>query len=134
MKASLPPHIFEEAMKPPSQKGVIMLNHKKLKCYEMALYVARSVPSITRSWPRGTGYLIDQLRRAVSSIVLNIAEGNGRNQPKERMRFFAIARASAAESSSIMDIAEALKYIDNRTYEEIQDKLLQIVKILYKLR
>ncbi len=111
-----------------------MLNHKKLKCYEMALNIARNVPSITRSWPRGTSYLIDQLRRAVSSIVLNIAEGNGRRLTNERKRFFSIARASATETSSIIDIAEALKYIDNRTYQTIQDGLLQIVKILYKLR
>ena len=111
-----------------------MFNHKKLKCYELALNIARNVPSITRTWPRGTSYLIDQLRRAVSSIALNIAEGNGRRLPKERRRFFSIARASAAETSSIMDIAEALKYIDNPTYEIIQDQLLQIIKILYKLR
>ncbi len=87
-----------------------------------------------RTWPRGTGYLIDQLRRAASSVVLNISEGNGRTQPKERMRFFAIARASATETSAIIDIADALDYIDNQTYEDVQDKLLQIVKMLYKLR
>ena len=51
-----------------------------------------------------------------------------------QVRFFAIARASAMETSAIIDIAEALNYIDNRTYDEMQDKLLQIVKILYKLR
>jgi len=111
-----------------------MLNHKKLKCYELALDVARSVPSTTKSWPRGTSYLIDQLRRAASSIVLNIAEGNGRRLLGERKRFFSIARASATETSAIMDIAEALAYIDYSTYESVQDKLLQIVKILYKLR
>ena len=130
----MPPQKCGEAMKPPSKKGVVMLNHKKLKCYEMALHTARIVPSIIRTWPRGTGYLVDQLRRAVSSIVLNISEGNGRTQPRERRRFFSIARASATETSAIIDIAEALKYVDNQTYKEIQDKLLQIVKILYKLR
>jgi len=86
------------------------------------------------SLPRGTSYLTDQLRRAVSSIVLNIAEGNGRRLPKERSRFFAIARASAAETSSIIDIADALEYIDKLTAENLQDQLLQIIKILYKLR
>ena len=111
-----------------------MLNHRKLKCYEMALNIARSVPPITKTWPRGTAYLIDQLRRAVSSILLNIAEGNGRRLPKDRMRFFSIARASATETASIMDVAEALRYIDHQTHEYLQDQLLQIVKILYKLR
>lgn len=121
-----------EKLKP--TKEVVMLNHRRLRCYVLALDVARVVPAITKAWPRGSSYLIDQLRRAVSSIVLNIAEGNGRTYLKERQRFFSIARASAAETSSIMDIAQALEYIDDPTYEDIQDKLLQVIKILYKLR
>ncbi|MBI2091385.1 MAG: four helix bundle protein [Deltaproteobacteria bacterium] len=40
---------------------------------------------MTRRWPY---YLSDQFKRATSSVVLNIAEGNGRLSPKERRRFF----------------------------------------------
>ncbi len=111
-----------------------MFNHKKLKCYALALDVAKNVPAITQAWPRGSSYLIDQLKRAASSVVLNIAEGNGRRSLKDRQRFFGIARASAAEVSSIMDIAEIYGYIDESKGLEIQDYLLQIVKMLYKLR
>lgn len=68
------------------------------------------------------------LKRAVFSIVLNIAEGNGRISLKERARFFYIARASANEVSSIFDLAYNLVYIDKSKFDEIQDSLLQIIK------
>ncbi len=111
-----------------------MFYHQKLKCYGMALDVAKNVPTITNSWPRGTAYLIDQLRRAISSVVLNIAEGNGRRGAGERRRFFTIAQGSAAEVASIFDVAHALNYLPHELYADLQDRLLQIVKMLYKLR
>ena len=88
---------------------------------------------LTRKWPRGHAYLIDQLKRAISSVILNIAEGNSRRTILDRKRFFSISRASAAEVSAVMDIADALNLIDKSTYNDMQDKLLQIVKMLYKL-
>ncbi len=111
-----------------------MFNHQRLKCYVLALSVARKMPTLMSGWPRGSGYLEDQLKRAASSIVLNIAEGNYRTSPKERLRFFSYARGSAGEVSSILDIALAYGFIDNDDYRILQDELLQIVKMLYKLK
>lgn len=111
-----------------------MFNHQKLKCYEFALDAARKVPALIKRWPSGYGYLEDQLKRAASSVVLNIAEGNYRYSIKERARFFVIARASAGEVSSILDIAHAYRLIGDEDYRTLQNTLLQIVKILYRLR
>lgn len=111
-----------------------MFNHQKLRCYAMALEVAKRVPGLVRKWPRGTGNLEDQMRRAVISVVLNISEGNARRGAKERARFFAIARASASEVASCIDISEALGLIDDSETSFFNDRLLQIVKMLYKLR
>jgi len=111
-----------------------MFNHEKLRCYGMALDVAKSAPALTTSWPTGTHYLVDQLQRAVASIVLNIAEGNAKRSLKDRARFFAIARASAAESAACIDVATALRLIGEREEFYFKDRLLQIVKMLYKLK
>jgi four helix bundle protein len=110
-----------------------MFNHQKLKCYEYTLDVARKVPTLTCRWQRGYSYLEDQLKRAASSVVLNIAEGNYRYSAKERGRFFAIARASAGEVSSILDIAIAYGLINDNDYNSLQALLLSIVKMLYRL-
>ena len=111
-----------------------MFNHQRLRCYMKALDVAKRVPGIVRQWPKGTYYLEDQLKRAISSVLLNIAEGNGRESVKERARFFAIARASAAESASCIDVAQALNLISEPESLFLQGLLLEVVKMLYKLR
>ena len=58
-----------------NMKGVTMFNHHRLRCYMMSLAIAKRMPALTRGWPY---YLSDQVRRALSSVVLNISEGNGR--------------------------------------------------------
>ena len=107
-----------------------MFYHHRLKVYEMALITAKRLPALTRSWPH---YLSDQLKRAVTSVVLNISEGNGRSGIKDRKRFFNIASASAKESASVFDIAFAFNLISQQDNHQMQDALLQIVKMLSKL-
>jgi four helix bundle protein len=110
-----------------------MLNHERLKSYELTMEVAKKVPDMLRNFPTGSAYLEDQLKRAISSVLLNQAEGNGRRSYKERRRFFDIAIGSATESCAIFDIARAYGYIDQSTHFEVKDKLEQVVRILYKL-
>jgi len=110
-----------------------MLN-QRLICYQLAMSMAKAMPSLISFWPRGYYYLSDQIKRAISSVVLNIAEGNSRTSLLERKRFFTIARASSSEVSSILDIALAYNLVDQSKFSYYQDILLQIYKILYKLR
>ncbi len=49
--------------------------------------------------------LADQLRRAAASITLNIAEGAGEFRPREKARFYRMARRSATECAGILDAA-----------------------------
>ena len=107
-----------------------MFNHHKLKCNLLALELAKSMPSLTRSWPF---YLSDQLKRALTSVILNISEGNGRISPKEGRRFFNIAVASAKESASVFYIALAYRLVSQIDYSKMQDGLLQVVKMVSKL-
>ena len=51
------------------------------------------------------GHLKEQLSRAASSIVLNLAEGSGRQSPKDQARFFHIAFGSLRECQAILDLA-----------------------------
>lgn len=110
-----------------------MFNHQRLKCYQLALEVAKRVPNLVKPWPSGTGYLQDQLKRAVCSVLLNISEGNGRRLPKDRRRFFDIARGSSAEASAAIEAAYAMQWVGQSDYDWLMDALLQVVKILYKL-
>jgi hypothetical protein len=50
------------------------MNHEKLDCYKLLLKAAEEVARRVSKWPRGYGYLSDQLNRAMTSAVLNLAE------------------------------------------------------------
>ena len=108
-----------------------MFYHHRLKCYVLALEImAKAVPTLARKWPY---YLSDQFNRSMSSVVLNIAEGNGRISPKDRKRFFNIASASAKESASVLDIVHSFNLITSEVYNDLQNKLLQVVKMVSRL-
>ncbi len=46
--------------------------------------------------------LADQLRRAMTSIVLNIAEGSGKFSPKEKKNYYLMSRASVNECVAVL--------------------------------
>lgn len=52
--------------------------------------------------------LRDQLLRASSSVVLNVAEGFGSSSRGVKRRHYEIARGSATESIAVLDLASAL--------------------------
>jgi four helix bundle protein len=131
MRAPIALHVGGRQSGLSSTKELKMFNHQKLKCYVKSLDLAKKMPAITARFPY---YLGDQIRRSISSVVLNISEGNSRTGPRERLRFFTIARASASESASVLDIALAYKLISQTEYAYVCDELLQVIKMLYKLR
>jgi four helix bundle protein len=50
-------------------------------------------------------YLEDQVRRASSSIVLNLAEGSGKNTTLQRRWFFNVALGSIRECQAVFEIS-----------------------------
>lgn len=75
----------------------------------------------------------DQLRRASLSIMNNIAEGYGRNSPKQFRYFLSISRASCCEVKSMLHLANDLKYIETKEYERIFELSTEVSKILFAL-
>ena len=53
--------------------------HEKLICYQNAVKMAEELGLEMARWPRGYAFLGDQLKRAMASVVLNLAEGNARS-------------------------------------------------------
>ena len=49
-------------------------------------------------------FMKDQLLRASSSVALNLAEGNARRTPKDRLRFFNISLSSLRETQMIAEL------------------------------
>jgi four helix bundle protein len=57
---------------------------EKLIVYQKAIDFADRVCQHTEQFPRGYGFLVDQLNRAALSIATNIAEGNVRFTKPDR--------------------------------------------------
>ena len=70
---------------------------EKLEVYQKAGDFADEVAALSEGFPRGYGFLVDQLNRAALSIATNLAEGNGRFTKPDRRNFFTIARISAKD-------------------------------------
>ena len=85
-------------------------------------------------FPRGYGYLADQLKRAGTSIMLNFAEGNGKKGLKERQRFFRIAKGSLYEVAAVYDVALSAGLIEKPFHEKVIDRCDYIAAMLSKWR
>ncbi|MBN1283392.1 MAG: four helix bundle protein [Proteobacteria bacterium] len=107
------------------------MNHEKLDCFRQLMALAEDLAKRVAKWPRGNGFLADQLNRAMSSAVLNLAEGNGkRAYGRERRRFFQIALGSLAETSAALDLARAFGLMPAVQQEALKSRLkLAYVKI-----
>ena len=52
-------------------------DHEELDFYKVAITFVPLPDEVAEHFPRGRRYLADQLRRAATSVPLNIAEGAG---------------------------------------------------------
>jgi four helix bundle protein len=78
--------------------------HTKLDVYTRALESLPNLEEIAGWIPASRPDLKDQLRRASTSVVLNLAEGSAEFSPAEKARFYRIARRSAGECIAILDV------------------------------
>ncbi len=108
-------------------------DHEKLDVYRATIEFVILTDKIISTLPKGRAYLVDQIQRAASSIALNIAEGAGEYSVNEKIRFYRMAKRSATECASILDICNHLKLIDMQSFENGRNLLLRIVAMLIKL-
>jgi four helix bundle protein len=107
--------------------------HEKLICYRQALAMAEELGKSLAQWPRGYGYLADQVRRAIASVVLNCAEGNSKVSKADRKRFFQIARGSICEVGACVDLSRVFGLIDLSQADQWKVQCEKISKMLYAL-
>lgn len=104
---------------------------ENLEFYKDSLKLLKAAYRLAGSLPDYERYnLADQLRRAVVSIGLNIAEGYGRYHFLDRLRFLYIARGSLNETLSAFIIAEQLGYCDSAQLDWTRQLVTDIEKNL----
>lgn len=103
-------------------------NHERLKVYQEALRFVTWIGPIIEDLPAKLSAR-DQLDRASTSIVLNLAEGNGKRSHPDRCRYFDIARGSTVECAACLDVLERRGNLDAESVATGKAILLEIVSM-----
>ena len=83
-----------------------MQDFRKLIVWQRSMNLAAACYRLTKDFPREERFgLVSQIRRSAVSIPSNIAEGCGRNSPREFRRFLRIAYGSGCEVETQVRIA-----------------------------
>jgi four helix bundle protein len=105
-----------------------IFDHERLKVYQEALRFVAWVDPMLERLP-GKVAAKDQLDRAATSIVLNLAEENGKRSHPDRCRFFDIARGSAVECAACLDVLRVKQRITDTEVAEGKALLLDVVSM-----
>ncbi len=108
-------------------------DHQRLDVYRAAIELIAGADALVADLPRGRSYLCDQLRRAATSVPLNIAEGAGEYSRGDKARFYRIAPRSATECAALLDVMRALQLVEVTGYEHGIDLLHRIVAMLTRM-
>ena len=96
--------------------------------------MALEIYKITKQFPREEIYsLIDQMRRAATSITCNIAEGFGRQGYKEKIQFYYLAQGSLTELKNQLLIAKDIGYLDRDNFMKVAENANDTHKLLQGL-
>ena len=92
---------------------------ERLGVYRLSVRLAKEVYSLTRRLPADERFgLTNQLRRAATSVTLNIAEGRGRGTDRDFARFLMQARGSLYEVVSALHLTAELDYLPAQDCKE----------------
>lgn len=91
-----------------------------LKIYNMAYEFVLEIYKILDTFPESErDNVVDQLRRASTSLPLNIAEGCGTNSDRLFMNYLSYAYNSSKEIEVLLKLSNDLNYINSETYERL---------------
>ena len=111
-------------------------SYRDLKVYERSYRMAIEMYQMTSKYPKEELYgMTSQIKRAATSIPLNIAEGYGKQESeREFKRFLLMAIGSCNEMRVLLDLAKDLKFIDSTIHQKYEQEYDEIGKMLMVLR
>ncbi|RJQ15043.1 MAG: four helix bundle protein [Nitrospiraceae bacterium] len=112
-----------------------MHNFRNLKIYQRAIEFSVKIYNLTKSFPKEELFgLTNQIRRAVTSISLNVAEGSGNSSNKEFKRFLEISLRSNYEVIACLEIAQRLTYCKKEDTDNLITEANEIASMIVGFR
>jgi four helix bundle protein len=110
-------------------------SHRDLIVWQKAMDLATLIYSLSESLPKSELYgLSSQMQRAAVSVAANIAEGNARATTKDYARFVSMARASAVELETLLEIAVRTGRLTAAAVDGARGQTDEVCRMLYVLR
>ena len=78
-------------------------------------------------------FLKDQLKRAIVSVTLNLAEGAGRMSSADKKHFYAMARSSLFESVALLRILKSQQLMTVAEFDRWYNEMEEVSKMTLKL-
>lgn len=98
----------------------------------LTLSIIKSLRPIMQRIEMRDRNLADQLKRAATSIALNVSESNYAKGGNRKAHLH-IAAGSANESRAALRVASAWGYVEESETREVQDKLDHCIAMVWKL-
>lgn len=112
-----------------------MFSYESLGVYGKARELVKEVYKLQERFPAEERYALgDQVRRSVTSVTSNIAEGSGRESYKDKAHFCVMAFGSLMEAFSQLQNAQDLEYISINDVEGLRPKFEEVAKMLSGLK
>lgn len=104
---------------------------RDLVAWQLAFAVGCAVQRATQRFPKHEVFgLTSQIRRAGTSVALNIAEGYGRGSRQDYVRFLRVARGSLYELDTALLFASNFGYLADDQYAELKSRLDEAERVL----
>jgi len=108
-----------------------MKTHKDLEVWKKSIEMVSMIYLVTKSFPKEELYgITNQIRRAAVSVPSNIAEGSGRNSPKEFVQFLYISTGSLSELETQIIISRNLGYINDKQKNDLDTIFSDLFRML----
>ena len=112
-----------------------MFAFERLDVWQLARQFLKYIYPIIDSFPQKERFnLVDQIRRASTSIVLNLAEMTSRSSLREQAHFVEIAYGSAVEVYCAIQIAYDFNYINEEQLNLATEKIGEITNKINALK
>jgi len=114
-----------------TEKGSLF-SHEDLEVYQTALRLTGWVESLSAAFSCSAD-LLSKLDTSTTSIVLNVAEGNGRFSGADHAKFLGIAYKAAVHSAALVDLATADSSAAPSQVEDGREMVRRIAAMLTSL-
>ena len=110
-----------------------MFDFEKLEVYKKAKELNHEILVFLRDNKLIDSYIRDQLKRASTSIVINIAEGSGKFSKADKSNYYTTSRGSVYECVSLLELLIDDNGIDQKIFDHYKSQYETISKMLLGL-